>query len=186
MTVDNKTLTTELWALFCNSEYLNTTCDEYFTLNNLTEIRAIPGLLSGVIKGEKDGWNKPEVSFCSSINTKSSGGSSVANLSNSINPVYQFSLQGTIYQRGWIRSCFSLSPSDNLWGDYGPADALIEKKSQLSAPAQDTTNDIYKPYVFNDISTYFTLLVGIYFPSVTGKCCTTPEYLCQRLRDKHV
>eukprot|EP00064_Thunnus_orientalis_P002458 superscaffoldBa00000181_g2465 len=109
--VKNNTVTTELWTLFCDSEYLNATCDEYFTLNNLTEIRAIPGLLSGVIK-------------------------------------------------------------DNLWGDYGPADMLIEKKKQFSVPAQDMSDDINKPYVFNDIATYFTLLVGIYFPSVTDTECT--------------
>ncbi|XP_049889486.1 solute carrier family 12 member 7-like isoform X2 [Epinephelus moara] len=105
--VKNKTVITELWSLFCNSKYPNATCDEYFNLNNLTELRAIPGLLSGVIK-------------------------------------------------------------DNLWGDYNPAGMYIEKKSQPSAEAPDAPNDISKPYVFNDITTYFTLLVGIYFPSVTG------------------
>ncbi|XP_074506339.1 solute carrier family 12 member 7-like isoform X2 [Sebastes fasciatus] len=105
--VKNITVFTEVWKLFCDSEYPNATCDEYFTLNNLTEMRAIPGLLSGVIK-------------------------------------------------------------DNLWGDYGPADTFIEKKSQPSVPAQDPSTDTSKPYVFNDIATYFTLLVGIYFPSVTG------------------
>ncbi|XP_077414301.1 solute carrier family 12 member 7-like isoform X2 [Vanacampus margaritifer] len=105
--VDNQTLTTDLWKLFCNSEHLNATCDDYFNLNNVTEIPAIPGLLSGVLK-------------------------------------------------------------DNLWGDYGPAHTVIEKKKQNSVPAQDASGDIYKPYVFNDIATYFTLLVGIYFPSVTG------------------
>lgn len=52
--VKNKTVITELWSLFCNSKYPNATCDEYFNLNNLTELRAIPGLLSGVIKGEKE------------------------------------------------------------------------------------------------------------------------------------
>ncbi|KAM7378796.1 hypothetical protein PAMP_004394 [Pampus punctatissimus] len=105
--VKNNTVTTKLWTLFCDSDYPNATCDEYFHLNNLTEIQAVPGLLSGVIK-------------------------------------------------------------DNLWGDYGPAHMLIEKKKQFSVPAQDMSNDINKPYVFNDIATYFTLLVGIYFPSVTG------------------
>ncbi|XP_077393202.1 solute carrier family 12 member 7-like isoform X2 [Festucalex cinctus] len=105
--VDNQTLTTDLWKLFCNSKHLNATCDDYFSLNNVTEIPAIPGLRSGVLK-------------------------------------------------------------DNLWGDYGPAHTVIEKKKQNSIPAQDTSGDIYKPYVFNDIATYFTLLVGIYFPSVTG------------------
>ncbi|CAL1580184.1 unnamed protein product [Knipowitschia caucasica] len=97
------TVMTQLWGLFCS----NHTCDEYFELNNLTEIRAIPGLLSGVIK-------------------------------------------------------------DNLWGDYGPAGTVLEKKTLLSAPVKDMSKDIHKPYVFNDMTTYFTLLVGIYFPSVTG------------------
>ncbi|XP_055739384.1 solute carrier family 12 member 7-like isoform X1 [Salvelinus fontinalis] len=105
--IKNVTYTTELWKLFCGSPHLNATCDEYFTLNNVTEIQGIPGLLSGVIK-------------------------------------------------------------DNMWGDYGPSGMLVEKKNQSSVPVQDNSRDIYKPYIFNDISTFFTLLVGIYFPSVTG------------------
>ncbi|CAB1326295.1 unnamed protein product [Coregonus sp. 'balchen'] len=105
--IKNVTYTTKLWELFCDSSHLNATCDEYFTLNNVTEIQGIPGLLSGVIK-------------------------------------------------------------DNMWGDYGPSGMLVEKKRQSSVPAQDNSRDIYMPYVFNDISTFFTLLVGIYFPSVTG------------------
>ncbi|CDQ98337.1 unnamed protein product [Oncorhynchus mykiss] len=105
--IKNVTYTTELWKLFCGSPHLNATCDEYFTLNNLTEIQGIPGLLSGVIK-------------------------------------------------------------DNMWGEYGPSGMLVEKKNQSSVPVQDNSRDIYKPYIFNDISTFFTLLVGIYFPSVTG------------------
>uniref|UniRef100_A0A668AG78 Solute carrier family 12 member 7 n=1 Tax=Myripristis murdjan TaxID=586833 RepID=A0A668AG78_9TELE len=32
----------------------------------------------------------------------------------------------------------------------------------------DNSQDVYMPYVVNDITTFFTLLVGIYFPSVTG------------------
>lgn len=51
--VKNKTYTTELWSIFCDSPYPNATCDDYFTLNNVTEMQAIPGLLSGVIKGDK-------------------------------------------------------------------------------------------------------------------------------------
>ncbi|KAF3858513.1 hypothetical protein F7725_011714 [Dissostichus mawsoni] len=101
--IKNNTVITKVWSLFCDSEYSNATCDEYFTLNNLTELRAIPGLLSGVIK-------------------------------------------------------------DNLWGDYGPAGTYIEKKSQPSIEETKDTTALR----FNDISTYFTLLVGIYFPSVTG------------------
>uniref|UniRef100_A0A8C7W280 Solute carrier family 12 member 7a n=1 Tax=Oncorhynchus mykiss TaxID=8022 RepID=A0A8C7W280_ONCMY len=50
--IKNVTYTTKLWELFCDSRHLNATCDEYFTLNNVTEIQGIPGLLSGVIKGQ--------------------------------------------------------------------------------------------------------------------------------------
>ncbi|KAJ8374860.1 hypothetical protein SKAU_G00054400 [Synaphobranchus kaupii] len=105
--VDNVTVTTKLWSLFCNGPELNATCNEYFTLNNVTEIQGIPGLTSGVI-------------------------------------------------------------SDNMWSDYGPAGMLVEKERHPSVPATDNSNDISMPYVANDIATFFTLLVGIYFPSVTG------------------
>ncbi|KAL1006346.1 hypothetical protein UPYG_G00071150 [Umbra pygmaea] len=107
MEVDNVTVTTKLWSLFCESADLNATCNEYFRLNKVTEIQGIPGLTSGVIK-------------------------------------------------------------DNMWSDYGPIGMLVEKKNQPSEPAVDTTQDIKLPYVVNDIATFFTLLVGIYFPSVTG------------------
>ncbi|XP_034559352.1 solute carrier family 12 member 7-like [Notolabrus celidotus] len=105
--VKNETMTTDLWRIFCETEYPNATCDPFFDMNNVTELRAIPGLLSGVIK-------------------------------------------------------------DNLWGEYAPAGEPIEKKSLSSVQEPDTPTDTDKPFVFNDIATYFTLLVGIYFPSVTG------------------
>lgn len=44
---------------------------------------------------------------------------------------------------------------------------LVEKGIEAET-ASDTSQDIYMPYVVNDITTFFTLLVGIYFPSVTG------------------
>lgn len=34
--------------------------------------------------------------------------------------------------------------------------------------ADGTPVDMDLPYVFSDMTSYFTLLVGIYFPSVTG------------------
>lgn len=71
--------------------------------------------------------------------------------------------------------CLSIFQLDNLWGDYGPAGSVIEKKNQPSVPVPDNDNDINMPFVFNDITTYFTLLVGIYFPSVTGKRYKRPE-----------
>ncbi|XP_030607722.1 solute carrier family 12 member 7-like isoform X2 [Archocentrus centrarchus] len=56
---------------------------------------------------------------------------------------------------------------ENLWGTYGPAHMVIEKKNWTHEPAK-VNEDKLKNYVFNDFATYFTLLVGIYFPSVTG------------------
>lgn len=57
---------------------------------------------------------------------------------------------------------------DNLWSEYGPARMLLETRNLPSVPAKEMSQDIYTPYVFSDIATSFTLLVGIYFPSVTG------------------
>lgn len=60
--------------------------------------------------------------------------------------------------------------TDNLWGNYGPSEMLVEKKqlpsSSPSSPVIKNSTDVF--YVTNDITTFFTLMVGIYFPSVTG------------------
>lgn len=64
---------------------------------------------------------------------------------------------------------FVLFLLDNLWSEYGPARMLLETRNLPSVPAKEMSQDIYTPYVFSDIATSFTLLVGIYFPSVTGK-----------------
>lgn len=58
---------------------------------------------------------------------------------------------------------------ENLWSNYGKANMFIEKENLTSEPAQGPTTDADRPYVFSDIATCFTLLVGIYFPSVTGR-----------------
>lgn len=50
--VDNVTITTELWLLFCNGPELNATCNDYFANNNVTTMQGIPGLKSGVISGQ--------------------------------------------------------------------------------------------------------------------------------------
>ncbi|XP_058268887.1 solute carrier family 12 member 7 isoform X1 [Hemibagrus wyckioides] len=104
--INNITVTTKLWSLFCDSPHLNASCDEYFIKNNVTEVQGIPGLTSGAI-------------------------------------------------------------SENMWSSYGPAGVLVEKKIE-SVPPSELTHDTSFPYVLNDMATYFTLLVGIYFPSVTG------------------
>ncbi|XP_029943606.1 LOW QUALITY PROTEIN: solute carrier family 12 member 7-like [Salarias fasciatus] len=58
--------------------------------------------------------------------------------------------------------------SENMWSQYGPLAMLVENPKLESVGGSDPAQDIYMPYVVNDITTFFTLLVGIYFPSVTG------------------
>nr|XP_040022675.1 solute carrier family 12 member 7 isoform X2 [Gasterosteus aculeatus aculeatus] len=105
--IDNLTVTTKLWRLFCDGPELNATCNEYFVLNNVTEMQGIPGLTSKVI-------------------------------------------------------------SENMWSVYGPLGKLVDDKKLESVGVGASAQDKYLPYVVNDITTFFTLLVGIYFPSVTG------------------
>ncbi|XP_037984007.1 solute carrier family 12 member 7-like isoform X6 [Motacilla alba alba] len=104
---NNETKTTPLWHLFCDSSLLNATCDDYFSLNNVTEIQGIPGIMSGVL-------------------------------------------------------------TDNLWSAYSEKGSIVEKKDQPSVAGSEESKMGGLPYVFTDITTYFTMLVGIYFPSVTG------------------
>ncbi|XP_076846847.1 solute carrier family 12 member 6 [Brachyhypopomus gauderio] len=58
--------------------------------------------------------------------------------------------------------------ADNIWSSYLSKGDLLERGSH---PTHSTTSlhiwDVY-PYVFADITTSFTILVGIFFPSVTG------------------
>lgn len=52
VTVDNETVATQLWSLFCHSSNLTTdSCDPYFLLNNVTEIPGIPGAAASVLQG---------------------------------------------------------------------------------------------------------------------------------------
>ncbi|KAK6479540.1 solute carrier family 12 member 5-like isoform X1 [Huso huso] len=105
--VGNQTVTTKLWSLFCNSTFMNATCDEYFINNNVTEVQGIPGVASGII-------------------------------------------------------------TENLWSNYLEKGVVIEKVGAVSVPNEDGTLGKTKRYVMSDITSFFTLLVGIYFPSVTG------------------
>ncbi|OCT60495.1 solute carrier family 12 member 5 isoform X2 [Xenopus laevis] len=102
----NETITTQLWALFCSSPFLNATCDTYFSQNNVTEIQGIPGAASGLIR-------------------------------------------------------------ENLWAGYMQKGVIVEKQG-LQSVSNSETASLDQPYVFSDMTAYFTLLVGIYFPSVTG------------------
>ncbi|XP_078054037.1 solute carrier family 12 member 7-like isoform X3 [Mustelus asterias] len=57
---------------------------------------------------------------------------------------------------------------DNIWSVYGSQGEMLEKHGVPSVPASEDATNVGLPYVFSDITTYFTMLVGIYFPSVTG------------------
>uniref|UniRef100_A0A3Q3K6E2 Solute carrier family 12 member 5b n=1 Tax=Monopterus albus TaxID=43700 RepID=A0A3Q3K6E2_MONAL len=105
--IDNETVTTTLWRSFCDSEYLNATCDEYFTNNNVTEIQGIPGVTSGIL-------------------------------------------------------------AENLFGNYLEKGMILEKRGLASNMDPDSPTSSSNHYVLADITSFFTLLVGIYFPSVTG------------------
>ncbi|CAL9694263.1 unnamed protein product [Knipowitschia caucasica] len=54
--------------------------------------------------------------------------------------------------------------SENLWSSYLSKGDVVEKPHLQSSPSPL----IAQPFVFADITTSFTLLVGIFFPSVTG------------------
>ncbi|XP_070281734.1 solute carrier family 12 member 6 isoform X2 [Myotis yumanensis] len=54
---------------------------------------------------------------------------------------------------------------ENLWSNYLLKGEIIEKPSAKSA---DVLGNLNHEYVLVDITTSFTLLVGIFFPSVTG------------------
>ncbi|XP_072547966.1 solute carrier family 12 member 7-like isoform X1 [Salminus brasiliensis] len=70
-----------------------------------------------------------------------------------------------------IPGLFSGVISENLWGNYVPYGMVLEKNLSaevLESEKDDQNNIKDMPYVFSDITTSFTLMVGIFFPSVTG------------------
>ncbi|XP_046881399.1 solute carrier family 12 member 5 [Hypomesus transpacificus] len=58
--------------------------------------------------------------------------------------------------------------SENLFGNYLEKGALVAKLGMESVESVDDPLTNSNRYVLADISSFFTLLVGIYFPSVTG------------------
>nr|XP_009911056.1 PREDICTED: solute carrier family 12 member 4-like isoform X2 [Haliaeetus albicilla] len=104
---DNITVASKLWELFCHSTNLTTeNCDEYFLMNNVSEIAGIPGAASGILK-------------------------------------------------------------DNLWSNYLEKGEILEKAHHPSVDVAGQKNNLHL-YVLSDIATSFMVLVGIFFPSVTG------------------
>uniref|UniRef100_A0A1A8H7M7 Solute carrier family 12 (Potassium/chloride transporters), member 6 n=1 Tax=Nothobranchius korthausae TaxID=1143690 RepID=A0A1A8H7M7_9TELE len=57
--------------------------------------------------------------------------------------------------------------TENLWSSYLSKGDVIEKSSLQSSHEAHPASTKH-PYVFADITTSFTMLVGIFFPSVTG------------------
>ncbi|XP_056384393.1 solute carrier family 12 member 6 isoform X1 [Hyla sarda] len=55
--------------------------------------------------------------------------------------------------------------AENIWSNYLQKGEIIEK---ASLPSSDTVGSPSSSYIIADITTSFTLLVGIFFPSVTG------------------
>ncbi|CAL8274692.1 unnamed protein product [Boreogadus saida] len=100
-------VTTQLWNMFCDSPFLNATCDRYFSDNNVTRIQGIPGVTSGIL-------------------------------------------------------------ADNMFGNYYEKGDLVANKDAASVEGADDPMTNSNHYVLADITSFFTLLVGIYFPSVTG------------------
>lgn len=62
---------------------------------------------------------------------------------------------------------FSSLLTENLWSTYLHKGDVLEKRSLHTSQVAHPASDRY-PYVFADITTSFTVLVGIFFPSVTG------------------
>lgn len=141
---DNLTEATHLWGIFCNfSMRLNASCDEYFHHNNITVLQGIPGLASGIVSGEE------ETSFSFEMFSR-------------LRQPEKSSTHAVP-----ITSLVSLA-AENLWSNYLLKGDVVEKPSLHSA---DVAGAMNTQYVLADITTSFTLLVGIFFPSVTGKSC---------------
>ena len=58
--------------------------------------------------------------------------------------------------------------TENLFGNYLEKGVILEKRGIASNVDPDSPSTTSNRYVLADITSFFTLLVGIYFPSVTG------------------
>lgn len=59
--------------------------------------------------------------------------------------------------------------AENLFGKYLEKGAMLEKRGLPSDADPESPVTSSNRYVLADITSFFTLLVGIYFPSVTGE-----------------
>ncbi|XP_049611686.1 solute carrier family 12 member 5b isoform X1 [Syngnathus scovelli] len=58
--------------------------------------------------------------------------------------------------------------AENLFGNYLEKGMIVEKRGLASQVDPDSSASATNRFVLADITSFFTLLVGIYFPSVTG------------------
>ncbi|XP_063042388.1 solute carrier family 12 member 6-like isoform X2 [Engraulis encrasicolus] len=78
----------------------------------------------------------------------------------------EYFLQSNVSQLEGIPGLASGVIKENLWSAYLSKGEVIERGS---LPSPDSTlQPNHLPYVFADLTTSFTVLVGIFFPSVTG------------------
>lgn len=61
--------------------------------------------------------------------------------------------------------CFYFA--DNLWSNFHTIDQVLAKGAADDTEPQSRKID---SQVYIDITTSFTMLIGLFFPSVTGKC----------------
>ncbi|EPY74122.1 solute carrier family 12 member 7-like protein, partial [Camelus ferus] len=99
----------------------------------------------------------------------------------------QYFLQNNVTEIQGIPGVASGVLLDNLWSAYADKGAFVEKKGLPSVAVPEDSGAGGPPYVLTDIATCFTLLVGIYFPSVTDLSCIVLFGACIEgvvLRDK--
>ncbi|TSY83953.1 Solute carrier family 12 member 6 [Bagarius yarrelli] len=58
--------------------------------------------------------------------------------------------------------------TENIWSSYLSKGDILERGSNPTPSSASTYTSHRFPYIFVDITTSFTMLVGIFFPSVTG------------------
>uniref|UniRef100_A0A8C3IVS3 Solute carrier family 12 member 5 n=1 Tax=Chrysemys picta bellii TaxID=8478 RepID=A0A8C3IVS3_CHRPI len=80
----------------------------------------------------------------------------------------EYFLRNNVTEIQGIPGAASALIKENLWSTYLTKGVIVEKQGVPSVALVDPVIDLDQPYVFSDMTSYFTLLVGIYFPSVTG------------------
>ncbi|XP_075044934.1 solute carrier family 12 member 4 isoform X2 [Mixophyes fleayi] len=78
----------------------------------------------------------------------------------------EYFLHNNVHEISGIPGASSGILKDNLWSNYLEKGAILEKFQNFSVDVGSKSN--LHLYVLADITTTFTVLVGIFFPSVTG------------------